>query len=143
MKTFPKSWVVALTLLFVVCGFTTQVSAKDKAGTAETNQISDTGLMAKTYFTDELGNRRQSTAEERALLSAAFQKDLTKMIGKNKGNPNIQEHANGSVSATIALSKLQFLTIRENSDGSRSFSHEQLDENGNVMLPVAKNLAEK
>ena len=112
-------------------------------GAPEENQTVDTGLSANTYFTDEFGNRRQPTAEEQAELSAAFQKNLAKMIGKNRGKPNVQEHANGSVSATIALSKLQFLTVQENPDGSRTFGHQQLDENGNVAMPSNNSLPEE
>jgi hypothetical protein len=143
MKTFPKSWVVALTLLFVICGFTTQVSAEGKTGKAEANQSVDTGLSANTYFTDELGNRRQPTEEERVAMGKGYQKDLARVAGKNKGNPNIQQHTNGAVSATIGLSKMQFLTVQENPDGSRSYAHGKMDENGKVILPKASSLAEE
>ena len=141
MKTLPKSWVFVSTLLFITGGFTIQVSAGGK--TAETNQTVDAGLAAKTYFTDEFGNRREPTSEELREMSAGFQKDLARLAGKQKGNPNVQHHANGSVSATVGLSKLQYLTVQENPDGSRSYGHGKMDENGNVTLPAANSLSEK
>lgn len=113
------------------------------ADAAESKQSVDTGLSAATYFTDELGNRRQPTNEERVAMGAGFQKELAKLAGKHKGNPNMQQHANGSVSSTVGLSKIQFLTVQENPDGSKSYGHGQLDENGNVTLPAATNLQEK
>ena len=110
---------------------------------AESKQSVDKGLSAATYFTDEVGNRRQPTAEERSAMSAAYQEYMAESAGKYRGNHNVQEHANGSVSATVGLSKQQFLTVQENADGSRTFNHVQPDENGNVLLPPTNNLAEK
>lgn len=143
MKTFPRQWLVAAIAMFAFAGVTTQALAEDTATGVASDTISDSGISASTYFTDEFGNRRNPTDEERAELSARFQKDLAKMMGKNRGNSNVKQHANGSVSATVALSKMQFLVVQENPDGSRTFDHASLDENGNVNLPPVNSLPEE
>ena len=144
MKThFKLLLALIVTAMVATMGTALAGSPELSDGAAEANQAVDTGFAASTYFTDEFGNRRNSTAEERAELSAQFQKDLARLAGKNRGKPNVKQHDNGAVSATVALSKLQFLVVQENSDGSRTFSHAPLDENGNVMLPPVNNLPEK
>jgi len=143
MKTFFKPRPVAVMLLSAFTGLASQAIAEETSATATNDRASDSGISASVYFTDEFGNRRNPTLEERAALSAQFQKDLARIAGKNRGNPNVKQYDNGAVSATVALSKMQFLVVHENPDGSRTFSHAPLDEDGNVALPEASTWPEE
>lgn len=133
MKNYFKPLTVPLALSSMLCLTAGQALATETPDANTSNQGADSGFASNLYFTDELGNRRNPTAEERAELAKKFQNDLARMQGKNRGNQKSTKHANGSVSATVALSKLQFLTVQENADGTRNFSHQTMDEDGNVI----------
>jgi hypothetical protein len=95
------------------------------------------------YFTDEVGNRRQPTAEEIRQAAAAFQRDLARLAGKHKDKPNVRSRPDGTVSATVAVSKLAFLTAQETDEGELIYGHSSLDEDGNVTFTSPDVLPEK
>src|SRR5690606_30014529 len=71
----------------------------------------DGAPSANLHFTDAEGNRRQPTAAEVRAAAEAFQRDLARLAGQHKGQPNVQMRADGTVSATVGASKLVFLTV--------------------------------
>ena len=100
-------------------------------------------MPASLYFTDENGNRRQPTEAELRQAAEAVQRDLARIAGEHKGKHYVRTRADGTVSATVALSKLQFLTATENPDGTLTFGHVTMDEDGNVSSRPATDLPEK
>lgn len=100
-------------------------------------------MPASLYFTDENGNRRQPTEAELRQAAEAVQRDLARIAGEHKGKHYVRTRADGTVSATVALSKLQFLTAIENTDGTLTFGHATMDEDGNVSSRPATDLPEK
>lgn len=100
------------------------------------------GFAANMYFTDENGNRREPTAAEVKAAAEAFQKDLARLAGKHKGKTRVHKQPNGTVSATVATTHLEFLTVRENEDGTLTFGHSTMDEDGNVSFQPADDLPE-
>jgi hypothetical protein len=100
------------------------------------------GVAANVYFTDEQGNRRQPTAEEIKQAAEAFQRDLARIAGQHRGKPNQRTRADGTVSATVAVSKLAFLTVEER-DGRLTYGHSPMDADGKVSLRPANDLPEE
>ncbi len=143
MKTNTKQFTVLAAVALAVSGLSIQIKAEESSdppspGTAENqDQVAGTGVAGNLLFTDEQGNPRNPTAEELVVASENFQRDLATLAGKNKGKLNVQTHANGATSATIALSKLAFLIVEENEDGSLSYMHATLDEDGNAIPSIA------
>lgn len=109
---------------------------------AKEERLTSAAGAASMHFTDADGNRRQPTAEEVRELAKAFQQDLARLAGKQKGDPNVQTHPNGAVSATIAASKLVFLTVEENDEGSLSYGHTTMDDDGSVVHKPANSQPE-
>ena len=142
MKNFFKPLAFPLAAVSL-CFLLSNQALASEANEADASHGADTGFAANVYFTDEFGNRRDATAEERAELAKRFQSDLAKLQGKNKGKLKQTQHANGAVSAPVALSKLQFLTVQENGDGTRSFNHQTMDESGNVSWESTNEWPEK
>jgi hypothetical protein len=150
MKTSSKSLInaiataVVVSVLSVTCIQSLADEARDSRSTplpgelnrqppSDDEERSGAAVSGNLYFTDEEGNRRQPTAEEVRQAAQAFQKDLARLAGKHKDDPNVQTHPSGAVSATVAVSKLAFLTVEQNEDGSLSFGHATMDEHGNII----------
>ena len=115
--------------------------ANDGAGNTE--HQAQTGVSANMYFTDDFGNRREPTAEEMRQAAAAFQRDLARLAGQHKDKPNVRSRPDGTVSATVAVSKLAFLTVQETDEGELIYGHSSLDEDGNVTFTSPDALPEK
>jgi hypothetical protein len=71
------------------------------------------------------------------------QQDLARIAGQHKGKHYVTTHPDGSVSATVALSRLEFLIVTENPDGSLSYGHATVDEEGQLSIRPAAGLPEK
>jgi hypothetical protein len=115
--------------------------ANDGAGDVE--QQAQSGISASMYFTDEFGNRREPTAQEIRQAAEAFQRDLTRLAGQHKDKPNVRSRPDGTVSATVAVSKLAFLTVQETDEGELIYGHSSMDEDGNVTFTTPTVLPEK
>jgi len=113
----------------------------DEAG--KKDQRTQAGISTNMYFTDEFGNRREPTAEEVRQAAQAFQRDLARLAGQHKGKPNVRSRPDGTVSATVAVSKLAFLTVQETDDGELIYGHSSMDEDGNVTFTSPNVLPEK
>lgn len=146
-----RPFVTALAAIVAAAGvsFTSTVTlaeeASEPASSAPTG-AKDGGAesgVASMYFTDEFGNRREPTAEELRQTAAAFQRDLARLAGQQRGKPNVRSRPDGTVSATVAVSKLAFLTVQENEDGELVYGHSSLDEEGNVTFTSPNVLPEK
>jgi hypothetical protein len=144
-KTAALSAAVALTAIF----FTSMTALGDEPTGPEQaeNSADDTkagsapqhaGFAANMYFTDEDGNRRQPTAEEVRRAAEAAQRDLARLAGQHKDKPNIETRPDGTVSATVAVSKLVFLSVEETEDGGLSYGHASMDANGKVHIQPSK-----
>ena len=107
------------------------------------DQRTQVGISTNMYFTDEFGNRREPTAEEVRQAAQAFQRDLARLAGQHKGKPNVRSRPDGTVSATVAVSKLAFLTVQETDDGELIYGHSSMDEDGNVTFTSPNVLPEK
>lgn len=114
-----------------------------KVDTSETQPEATPGLAANMHFTDEDGNRREPTAREIREAAEAFRKDLARLSGRQKGDYDLRTLPDGTMRATIAPSKLVFLSVRETEDGDLEFGHSTMDENGNVPFEPANGLPEK
>jgi len=120
-------------------GMTAGANAEDDA--ADTVQAA--GVSAGMVAVDkETGKLRAPTAEERAALAAGFQKDLARLTKKQRKQPQVRTLPNGATAATVGLSRLEFLVVETNEDGSLSFSHAPIDDDGNVVAPPAPSLPE-
>ena len=124
--------------------------ADDKAATGEAKETkenqqktTDAGVSASMYFTDAQGNRRQPTEEEITRAAKAFQRDLARLAGKHKDKPYTQKRPDGTVSATIAASKLVFLSVQQNDDGTLTYGHTSMKDDGSVSFEPATGLPEK
>jgi hypothetical protein len=113
--------------------------ANDGAGDVD----QQAGISASMYFTDEFGNRREPTAQEIRQAAEAFQRDLTRLAGQHKDKPNVRSRPDGTVSATVAVSKLAFLTVQETDEGELIYGHSSMDEDGNVTFTTPTVLPEK
>lgn len=118
-----------------------QSLAVDKVDSNSEQQPSS-ALAGNLYFTDEQGNPRNPSPEELIAAGEAFQKDLARIAGKNKGKQLETTHSNGAISAVVALSKLSFLVAETDEDGNIVLNHGSLDENGNVLTSSAPELPE-
>jgi hypothetical protein len=126
---------IALTLLAAAAAVQNDVSAPDEAGVVA-------GVSAGMHFTDAEGNLRRPSAEERAELAAAFQKDLVRITrGKNIPRGSKQEPS-GAVSAVVGAEKLKFLVVNVDENGQAVFGHASIDENGRVETKPANKLPE-
>jgi hypothetical protein len=137
------SFTSALTLADEATEPVSAASREANDGAGDADQQAQTGISANMYFTDEFGNRRQPTAEEIRQAAAAFQRDLARLAGKHKDKPNVRSRPDGTVSATVAVSKLAFLTAQETDEGELIYGHSSLDEDGNVTFTSPDVLPEK
>lgn len=113
----------------------------DEPQEAEAQSEGTSSVPASMHFTDEHGNRREPTAEEVRETAEAFQRDLARLAGKQRGKPQEETRPDGSVSVLVAPGKLVYLTVEQTEDGELRYHHTRLDEDGNV-LP-ANRLPEK
>jgi hypothetical protein len=143
MKIFLKHFVAAGIMACTLIGFATQVAANDPAAESNDNPTTATGVSGSFLFTDELGNRRLPTEEEATAMGLLFQKDMDRLVGKNRGNVKQIKHPHGGVSSTIALKQLEYLMVRQNADGTISYGHAGMDEHGIVQQPTVNTLPEK
>lgn len=116
---------------------------KNAPGDASGEKESQPGVAANMYFTDEHGNRRQPGADEIRQAVEAFQRDLARLAGKHKDKLYTHTRADGTVSATIGASKLVFLAVQENDDGTLSYGHTTMEGDGTVTFKPATDLPEK
>ncbi|MDH3546060.1 MAG: hypothetical protein OEN22_03125 [Gammaproteobacteria bacterium] len=116
------------------------------AGSADANKHAATptlaGVSAGMHFTDANGNPRRPSAEERAELAAAFQKDLARLTrGKNIPSGSKLE-SNGATSAVVGADNLEFLVVTLDENGDASFGHSSMDEDGRVEIASTNELPE-
>jgi len=150
MKTVRKSPLpVALAIAATLVAAQGVAEDSKDSQTPTANAVESSGeqqpsstLAGNLYFTDEQGNPRNPSAEELISAGEAFQKDLARIAGKNKGKHIETTHSNGATSAVVALSKLSFLVAETDDDGNVVLTHGSLDENGEVVTPSKSELPE-
>jgi hypothetical protein len=136
LLTLSASLAAALVLAF-------QPAMADDPAADETSGASAPGVSANLYFTDENGNRREPTAAEIRAAAEAFQRDLARLAGQHRGKHYERTLPDGTVAATIAPSKLVFLTVHQNEDGELVYGHSVMDEDGKVAFEPVNPLPEK
>lgn len=105
---------------------------------AQVDEQPSSSLAANMYFTDKDGNRRNPTAQELMTANDGFQRDLDRIVGKNRKLRGVQTtHANGSTSAVVALSKLSYLVAETDEDGNLVIKHGAADESGEIVAPTS------
>lgn len=121
---------------------TTTADADDPAP-AENPDNGAAGLSGSLYFTDENGNPRNPTAAELITAAEGFEKDMARLMGPQKGTPDVRTLPNGAVAATVPASRMVLLIAVQNEDGTLDVGHAAVDEDGNVVVPPANELPEK
>lgn len=129
MKTTIIITVAALGAAFAAAWFVTPGNA-DTAGDSAAPVL--VGTPAAMHFTDDRGNPRQPTAQERAQLAAAFQADLAALTRNKRIPSGSKRESSGAVSAVIAPRKLEYLVVSVDADGNPIFGHSRADDEGNV-----------
>lgn len=119
-----------------------ETSASEAAAADQATDQAAAGVSGNFHFTDEQGRARNPSPEELIATSEGLQADLERITGKKPGKVEAQTHANGMVSANIAPSKLVFLTVQENEDGTLSYRHAELDEDGELSAQPDNSLPE-
>lgn len=100
-----------------------QEPASDKADTAERESTATTNLSgAKIAVDAATGRFRKPTAEEAQRLAEAMQRFLSDK-GRYTENRGAVQHANGTTSMVVPLSRLHFMVVKRNDDGSLSVEH--------------------
>jgi hypothetical protein len=111
---------------------------QDADAQAQVDKQPSSSLAANLYFTDKDGNRRNPTAQELITAGEGFQRDLDRIVGKNKKMRDVQTtHSNGSTSAVVALSKLSYLVAETDEDGNIVIKHGAADQNGEIVAPAS------
>lgn len=123
-------------------------TATDDAGAAnaappENVDSGAAGLSGSLYFTDENGNPRNPTAAELITAAEGFEKDMERLMGPQKGKPDVRTLPSGAVAATVPASRMVLLIAVQNEDGTVAVGHAAVDEDGNVVIPPANELPEK
>jgi hypothetical protein len=95
------------------------------------------------YFTDRHGNPRNPTAEEVRKAARAFRQDLARLAGPHEGKTFVKKRPDGTVSAVVATSRLVFLSVQEEEDGTLTFGHSTVGADGNLRFKPATDLPEK
>lgn len=146
MKTSIEFCAAALAISFVagVALLSPPAPADEPAAPAPADDAPVRGakMPASFYFTDEKGNRREPTEAELRQAAEALQRDLARLAGQHKGKHYVKTQPDGTVSATVALTKLEFLIATENPDGSLSYGHATVDEDGQLPIRPAADLPE-
>lgn len=145
-KALPVPIAAAGMLAFAPAVADEEAAAVEEAAnvdTSETQPEGGAGLAANMHFTDEDGNRREPTAQEIREAAEAFRRDLARLSGRQKGDYDLRTLSDGTMRATIAPSKLVFLSVRQTEDGDLEFGHTTMDEDGNVSFERANGLPEK
>jgi hypothetical protein len=122
---------------------TTDDAAADDPATAENPDNGAAGLSGNLYFTDENGNPRNPTAAELITAAEGFEKDMERLMGPQKGKPDVRTLPNGATAATVPASRMVLLIAVQNEDGTLDVRHAAVDEDGNVVVPSANELPEK
>lgn len=129
MKTTITITVAALGAAFAVAWFVSPGNAGTAGDSAASVLVNTPAAMR---FTDDRGNARQPTAQERAQLAAAFQADLATLTRNKRIPSGSRREPSGAVSAVIAPRKLQYLVVGVDADGNPTFGHSHAEDEGNV-----------
>jgi hypothetical protein len=113
----------------------TAVLSNDRSTDTATPALA--GTAAGMHFTDEHGNARVPTADERAALAAAFQQDLADLTRGKRIPAGKQAARGGAVSAVVGVDKIRFLTVTVDEQGTATFDHATPDENGHIETDTA------
>lgn len=123
---------IALLGTVAAAAIVASVASRDANVPSDSAMPTLVGASAAMRFTDEHGNPRQPTAEERAQLGAAFQADLAALTRNKRIPSGSKREPDGTVSAVVAPHKLQYLVVSVDDDGSVSFGHARADDEGHV-----------
>jgi len=122
---------LSLVAAFVVLG--------DSAKSADSTTPTLSGVAAGMHFTDEQGNARIPTAEERAALAAAFQKDLADLARGKRMPVGRESVRGGAISTVVGVDKMRFLTVDVDENGDATFGHASMDETGAIDIDTPDN----
>jgi hypothetical protein len=106
-------------------------------------EVTNAAVSANMYFTDKNGKPRNPTAEEIRETARAFQQDLARLAGPHKGKTFVNKRPDGTVSAVVATSQLVFLSAQQEDDGTLTFGHSTVGDDGNLTFEPATDLPEK
>ena len=138
MNRYIRKAIVPIALVAAL-GVTAVVHADE--GSADQSEA--TGVSAGMAAVDKnTGKLRSPTTEEREALAKGFQKDLARLARKQKKQPQMRTHDNGATSATVGLSKIRYLVVETNEDGSMSYGHAEMDDDGNIVTDSTASLEE-
>jgi hypothetical protein len=130
------------------CGVCLSVAAAAwQSGGAQRNDATTTGsavqgVSANMHFTDEQGRPRLPTEAERAALAEAFQADLLELTRGKRIPKGSQSMQTGVERAVVGASHLRFLTVTVDENGSPSYGHSSIDEDGRIAVNQDDSLPE-
>jgi hypothetical protein len=112
------------------------------ADQTSTDNLTETAFGAGMHFTDERGVSRLPTPEERAELAAAFQADIARLTATHRVPKRARKRRSGAISAVVGASKLRYLVVNVDDDGEATFSHGDMDEDGDIESAPVNDLPE-
>lgn len=145
-----KKIIAAGAVICTVVGVVTTVTVTGQTGVSpdslapivadamNADSLAGTSFAAGMHFTDNQGNPRSPTAEERAAIAAAFQADIARLTAAHGMPDSIRHEPSGAISAVVGASKLRYLVVNVDDNAEVTFSHSDMDENG-VIEPVPVN----